>query len=829
MSTNMTGGADGGIAIQVKLDTSKASKELTRLEQKILKLQEEVTVGKAKKSALVAQLEQANAELTALQAKTKIDGKSFVISPEDSKRISDLKIQIEQTQTAIEQQNKALSDAQLTLEGVKTRYGEVTQQAQALAAAEQETAGGSMQEAREHVEQTADAFAQAQWNAEELNDTMDGTQGSASRMEKAAMKVQKSMERIAKRIKSLFGQALFFGLISRALSSFRDWLGETIRQNDAATAAVSRLKGALLTLAQPILGVVLPAFTALVDALTRIVTMVAEFISILTGTSFSASKDAAKNLNEEKKALDGVGAAAASAEKSMAGFDEINKLTANNASGGGGGASSGIAAEFDSLTSTLPKWLANLAKALHDFAEDIVIKIRELKFEWDKGNILKSKDAWVVMLSGILGGVIGLLLGVAIGIISVTWMDKLKNPGQAKNIAILVLSGIIGAVLGAMFGGLAGGFIGLLLGVSIGIVAVRFTDDKFSKWTAEDTFNTVMTAILFAVLGATFGGLKGAVLGILFGVTISLIAISFKDELKGIGSSTNGFFDLLNILLGVIIGAQFGGLAGGVIGLILGVSISLARIAFSDEVSEASRKLAASGLKIILTSLIFALIGAACGFGPAGAIVGGVIGLVAGTLIQIQAINFDDSMSEKEKQKATGILKTVLYGIIGALIGAAIGGVFGGIVGGIVGISLGLAIHWSSITYDEVPKRTAGGGFSGGGGFGSRTSRAAYQSLQVPPVSSVDLPRLASGAVIPPNREFLAVLGDQRQGMNIEAPAEMIRQMVADGIRAAGIGSGSRPQTVILQVGRRELGRVVYELNKEETQRVGVQLASVKA
>ena len=79
MSTNMTGGADGGIAIQVRLDTSKASKELNRLEQKILKLQEEVTVGKAKKSALVAQLEQANAELTALQAKTKIDGKSFVM------------------------------------------------------------------------------------------------------------------------------------------------------------------------------------------------------------------------------------------------------------------------------------------------------------------------------------------------------------------------------------------------------------------------------------------------------------------------------------------------------------------------------------------------------------------------------------------------------------------------------------------------------------------------------------------------------------------------------------------------------------------------------
>ena len=53
----------------------------------------------------------------------------------------------------------------------------------------------------------------------------------------------------------------------------------------------------------------------------------------------------------------------------------------------------------------------------------------------------------------------------------------------------------------------------------------------------------------------------------------------------------------------------------------------------------------------------------------------------------------------------------------------------------------------------------------------------------------------------------------------------------ADGIRAAGIGNGNgnRSQTVILQVGRRELGRVVYELNKEETQRVGVKLAGVKA
>jgi len=39
-------------------------------------------------------------------------------------------------------------------------------------------------------------------------------------------------------------------------------------------------------------------------------------------------------------------------------------------------------------------------------------------------------------------------------------------------------------------------------------------------------------------------------------------------------------------------------------------------------------------------------------------------------------------------------------------------------------------------------------------------------------LSNVSLPRLAQGAVIPPNKEFMAVLGDQKHGTNIETPLE---------------------------------------------------------
>ena len=54
-------------------------------------------------------------------------------------------------------------------------------------------------------------------------------------------------------------------------------------------------------------------------------------------------------------------------------------------------------------------------------------------------------------------------------------------------------------------------------------------------------------------------------------------------------------------------------------------------------------------------------------------------------------------------------------------------------------------------------------------------------SLSVPRIDgNFSLPYLASGAVIPPNSPFMAVLGDQNRGTNIEAPLETIKQAVRD-------------------------------------------------
>ena len=58
----------------------------------------------------------------------------------------------------------------------------------------------------------------------------------------------------------------------------------------------------------------------------------------------------------------------------------------------------------------------------------------------------------------------------------------------------------------------------------------------------------------------------------------------------------------------------------------------------------------------------------------------------------------------------------------------------------------------------------------------------------IPQIPEVHIPRLAQGAVIPPNRKFMAVLGDQRNGTNIEAPADLIRQIVREEITNFGGG-----------------------------------------
>ena len=675
--------ADGKIVIAVDADAKQAQKELASVQKRIETIEARIQKANTMRSPLVEQAAQLSVELDKANAKLlemQNSGASTTSIAAQKETVAALQAQYNQVQSRVEAYDRQLQSANYDLEQAKQKAGELT---------------------------------------ERVTDVEKAARGMA----KATEKTNKSMSTFGKRLGAVIRSALVFTVITQALAKLRTWLGDVIQSNRDAAAEVANLKGALLTLAPPILSVLVPAFTAFLRILTQIVSALASFVSLLFGKTVAESKKAAEKMNEEAKAIGGVGGEAKKATKQLAAFDEINRLVKDTASGGSGGGSISPNFNFDEVG--LQNWLKNL-KA------DLSLKINSLKLEWDKGNILKNKDAWIIGLSAILGailgsmfggftgGVIGLVLGAVIGLVGCTLLDKTDNPEKYKKMAIPVLAGLIGAALGFKIGGISGAVIGLLMGLSIGLIALDFTEGKFEKWKSSDTFLTVLSAILGAVLGGVFGGVKGAVLGLVLGATIGIKFLNWANDLENPGKAKGEFQIVISALLGGIIGTIFGGVAGGAIGLALGLAIGFVSVQFNDDVDAAT------------------------------------------------------------KNKATSALCTLLTALIGALIGAALGGPVGAIVGGVVGVTLGLAVHWGSITMDDVKVggKTINPGHSNTSG---KFYSAIPQSLRLN-----NIPMLATGAVIPPNREFMAVLGDQTSGNNIEAPESLIRKIVREETSGSG-------------------------------------------
>lgn len=79
------------------------------------------------------------------------------------------------------------------------------------------------------------------------------------------------------------------------------------------------------------------------------------------------------------------------------------------------------------------------------------------------------------------------------------------------------------------------------------------------------------------------------------------------------------------------------------------------------------------------------------------------------------------------------------------------------------------------------------------GDLGGQTFGFDLSQIDIP-----EIPKLAQGAVIPPNSEFLAVLGDQKRGTNIEAPLDTITQAVLQALVSYGGAGGNQKISVTI-------------------------------
>jgi len=755
--------ADGRIVVQAEVDAKNAQKELDKLTAKIDKMEAELKKSTGEQSGLKSQLDAAKE--SAKQAEN---------------ALKSLRAESERLRQVTSGEVSASPEAYITAYGRQTEVSAQIKEQEAILKEQDkivESLDGKYAKITDKVIAQTSALDAAKQQAGELTEQITSASGATERMETAAKKVSDSMNTFSKRVSGLFKRVLVFSLITRALQSLRTWLGKTIMQNEEARAAVARLKAAFLTLAQPILQVVIPVFVKLVNILTQVVTAIAKFFGMLSGKSWASQKSAAQGLNDEQKALEGVGAAAKDASKSMASFDEINQLTDNTASGAGGGggaASTEIAPDFSNL----------------DMAEDKLHDILGLV-----GAIAAGLLAWKIasLFTNDLSKIWGIALAVAGAFALVYfWLDAWNNGIDLQNF-LGMLAGLAALAVGLAiaFGPIAAGIALVVGGLAMLVVGI--------KDVIENGFNLVNTLTIIAGLLAA-----GIGISLLTGSWIPLLIAGFLAALVALVSFTGHGEELIQGLKNIIdgFGKFFKGVFTG------DMKLAVEGIKQIWEGMKQTWNAIVNSIKdawnMFITWLQSKSPVLAAFFQTVGKLVSDLYNSVKDILKGV--VDFVVGVFTGDWTKAWEGVKEIFKGIwngIVAIIEAAINFIIDGI---------NLLISALNTIHFEIPDWVP---IIGGKSFG----------ISIPLVSQVALPRLAEGAVIPPNREFMAVLGDQKSGTNIETPLETMVQAFKQAMNE----SGGRSQTIILQLNGREFARAVYKANNEETQRVGVRLAGVKA
>lgn len=780
--------ADGSVVIDVDMNVSQAEKRLGKLRGDIKKTEKEIAdMTTAKGEAQQKSVFQA-AELDAEKAKLE----------EIRDRLAEIKEKAKDKSINIEQR-EAYSEM---IPEVKQQLDDQNVRVRMLQA-EWDKTENSVDRYSGKIESATQKLDEQKTEADLLTRQIDEAVKKENGFAKASAAAEKSMDRMGRRITELVKSAFIFNVISAGLRSIQQLTMKYIKTNDEARQAIAQLKGALLTLAQPLIEVIIPAFTILVNILTHIITAVSQLVSMLFGKTLKQSKDGAKALHKEANAIGAVGEAADEAAGSLAGFDEINQINTESTKGaGGGGTSTEIAPDFGDwgIDDSLLDRLEEIAKLVGLIAAGLAL--------WKIGS----------MLPGVLGQIATLLGGIlmTVGGLLLFWdglTDAWENGVDWLNL-IEMIGGLTAAAFGLYtifellhpgWGKIAAG-IALVVG-GIAMLVTGFHDAMENGWNLQNLLLSIAgllaTGLGIAILtGSWIPLLIAAIASVLLAMTV---ATGHGEELlDGIREVIEGFKDFfVGVFTGDMekaiggIGKIFEGLKKTVFAVIDGVKDTfLSFLTWLDEKTGGKFHGIIETAKGFITAF----------FDNMKTTLGGWIDGIK-TVFQ-GLITFLTGIFTNDWDMAWDGVKNIFKGVWNANISLLEGAV------NLIIKGLNWLISQMNKIHFDIPDWVPG---VGGKSMG----------INIPSISPVQIPRLAQGAVIPPNREFMAVLGDQRRGYNIEAPEDLIRKIVRE-------ESGGGDYTALLQaildaikagkvmmVDKRILARIAAEGINDMTRQAG--------
>lgn len=606
---------------------------------------------------------------------------------------------------------------------------------QAVAENEKKTrsTGTVSQETGDAIQKTTQQLKMAQLNLESSQIAQEKASAAVSeyvgKQRLAALTTQNVSEqfkKFTKRIAGLAKRVFIFTMITKALRTMRKMLLSTIGADKQMSTSLAQIRGNLISAFAPIYNYILPAIRTLLAWLAKLTAVVSVFINSLFGKTASQADASAKALYNQASATEAAGDAAEKAKKQLSGLDEMNRWESNDSSGGGGGGSSGIAPKFDLSdqvdTGKIGK-IAAVVRELSPYVAAVAAGFAAWKIgKKFLGNLSKAKQLALAVAGAVL---------MAINVV-----DMLKNGINFDNLTGYII-GAAAAVtgLGLAFGVLGGAITAIVAGLVLLGVAIRDV--------IKNGFNNKnLTAITVALL--TIGGAIAIITGAWIPLLIAAIAAavvwivakwtSIKEWISKTISSIDAAFEqhLANVEAGVA--------------------------AVVDWVIEkwTAVKDWFSGLWEKVSS--------------------GAVAAWDGIKSAFESVpewfqgKFRDAWQKVKDVFSTG-------GRIWSGIKEGIENTFRTVVNAIIrGMNTIIAVPFNKINSMLNTIRNAH--FLG---------ISPFQNMWgVNPLPVPQIPMLARGAVIPANRQFLAVLGDQRNGNNLEAPESLLRQIVREEAGSAG-------------------------------------------
>ncbi|KRL97434.1 hypothetical protein [Liquorilactobacillus satsumensis] len=143
---------------------------------------------------------------------------------------------------------------------------------------------------------------------------------SSSSMEKSsssARRCRSAIGEISQQLKFLPAQLIVFGLMYQGIMLLASGLGSALKANTQFSNSLNQIKVNLLTAFYPIYNYILPAINALMSALAKATSWIAQFSSALFGMNYSTARSGASGLYDQVKAMNDTSSASKSAAASV--------------------------------------------------------------------------------------------------------------------------------------------------------------------------------------------------------------------------------------------------------------------------------------------------------------------------------------------------------------------------------------------------------------------------------------------------------------------------------------------------------------------------------